>query len=112
MKLLNRAKDISNYCVYCKTNVGDWLPYREGETSPVMLKLKVVGSDVNNFWCPDCECFDRERHLYLFFDALKLFKRFKNSVVLHIAPEFHFSQVIGPLASTYVKGDLIAKGEI
>ena len=29
-----KGQKTSNYCVYCKTNVGVWLPYREGETSP------------------------------------------------------------------------------
>lgn len=67
----------------------------------------MIGSDVNNFFCPDCECFDRERHLFLYFNALDLWSAVYTGDVLHIAPERKLSELISAKNQKYIKGDLL-----
>jgi SAM-dependent methyltransferase len=67
--------------------------------------LDGVGSDLDNFGCPFCGCHDRERHLFLYFDRLKLWPKNSDSV-LHFAPEtklFQRIEACQPLE--YVKAD-------
>ena len=106
MYLMESGVDVGNFCVYCNKSVGDWLPYRDGNRSPVSEKLEVIGSDVVNFYCPACECFDRERHLYLYFNALNLWPTIYVGDVLHIAPERKLAEVISTKTKNYIKGDL------
>ena len=75
--------------------------------TPFLLKLGVVGSDVINFGCPFCHSSDRERHLFLYFDRLRLWDGVRDAAVLHFAPEPHLSWRIkscGP--RQYVTADL------
>ena len=102
---------MNNYCVYCQDYVGSWLPYRDGFISPVLEKLEVIGSDLINFYCPRCECFDRERHLFLYFDALSLWDKIIHAKVLHIAPELNLSKLIASKVRLYLKGDLQPQDE-
>jgi SAM-dependent methyltransferase len=98
--------DETNFCVYCDKSVGRWLPYRDGKRSLVSEKLGVIGSDVVNFFCPVCECFDRERHLFLYFNALNLWPTVTSGDVLHIAPEKKLAELLKN-NKNYIKGDLL-----
>jgi SAM-dependent methyltransferase len=77
-----------------------------------MLRLQVVGSNVERYRCPHCGSNDRERHLRLYFDRLGLWNVFADAKVLHIAPERKLSDVIntaGP--ALYIRGDLYPEEE-
>jgi hypothetical protein len=96
-------------CYVCKNKMDHFTPYRKGsEDIPEFLrKLELIGSDVDNFWCLHCRAQDRERHLYMYFDKLGFWDKFKETSVLHFAPEKHLSNSIQQLSpSKYVMGDL------
>ena len=59
-----------------------------------MRQLAIVGSDVVNYGCPFCHSNDRERHLFLYFDRLKLWETLRDASVLHVAPERNLSERI------------------
>ena len=72
----------------------------------------MVGSDIDNFRCMYCGCHDRERHLFMFFDKLGLWRNIKDSVILHFAPERHLARRLDSESpSKYVKADLHPKNE-
>lgn len=105
-----------HHCVVCGQDVEKFIPYRGGWTHlpQLMQLLDWVGSDVDNFMCPNCGAHDRERHLILYLVKLELLWKFKNSRVLHFAPEQWFSKVIElQQPETYIKADLFpASAEI
>lgn len=105
-----RAAPITEkYCCICKKVVGEFAPYRGGwKEAPALLRLlNVVGSDLDHFACPSCTAHDRERHLYLYFDRLDLWKSLRGKAVLHFAPEKRLTRMIGDAApSRYVRADL------
>ncbi len=97
-------------CPCCGARFAYFLPFRFGplSASPVMRALGAIGSDTSRFACPACGCTDRERHLWLYFDALSLWDRFPGARVLHVAPEVHLRRKIEALGpKTYLPGDLI-----
>lgn len=99
----------TKYCYLCKNNVQYFAPFKGGveSVSSFIRSLQVVGSDVENFYCPVCGCFDRERHLVMYFDKLNLWEKIKNKHVLHFAPEKHLSLLISRQdPSLYIKADL------
>lgn len=101
-------------CYVCGKTFGRFTKYKGGsEFFPEWItRLQMVGSDVNNFGCPYCGSFDRERHLFMYFDKLNLWELVKNRHVLHFAPEVHLSKRIekeGP--ASYVKADLFPANE-
>ncbi|MGI9237136.1 MAG: class I SAM-dependent methyltransferase [Woeseiaceae bacterium] len=72
-----------------------------------MIALDTVGSNVDDFGCPNCNCHDRERHLVLYLRALDLFAKFRGAAILHFAPEHQLSKLIDNLGpAIYIKGDL------
>lgn len=94
-------------CYVCGATFNNFLPYRDAERSPFLRQLECVGSDVENFYCPVCSCFDRERHLFMYFDALGLWDAARGARVLHVAPEAKLAERIaaaGP--AEYVRGHL------
>lgn len=107
---LRRARNLRgkrHKCYVCGKTFGRFLPFREGRQSPFTRLLKVVGSDAKNFYCPACSCFDRERHLFMYFDKLGLWEVVKGGRVLHVAPEAKLAERIaasGP--AEYVRGDI------
>ena len=103
---LKTRRPSTRWCIQCGQEVAKFLPYRDGTRSPVTSGLEVIGSDVNNFSCPNCGGFDRERHLLLYFDALGLWHLVEGRRVLHIAPEANFGERVAARASTYIPGDL------
>jgi SAM-dependent methyltransferase len=105
-KMLFRRKYSENICIFCDSQFISWKPYRGGEVSPVILTLEAIGSDIERFYCPVCECFDRERHLMMYFSELSLWEKIENSDVLHIAAESNFGRIVSSKSKSYVKGDL------
>lgn len=96
-------------CVICDSRVHRFLPYRDGTRSvpPSLAALHIIGSDVENFECPVCNCHDRERHLLLYLRASTLLASMPGSRILHFAPEQHLQRSIraaGP--REYVLADL------
>jgi SAM-dependent methyltransferase len=76
-------------------------------TNELHKKLNGVGSDADNYGCMYCGCNDRERHLFMFFDKLMLWKTMGQGKILHFAPEKHLSLRISELAPLeYIKADL------
>jgi SAM-dependent methyltransferase len=101
-------------CYLCNQTFNHFLPYLGGmkNVSPWFLKLQEIGSDIDNFYCPHCESFDRERHLFMYFDKLGIWERIKGANVLHFAPEFFIAKRIESLLpSSYIKADLFPSDE-
>ena len=74
---------------------------------PVLVALKMVGSDAENFGCMYCQCNDRERHLKMYFDKLDLWRLLKGGKVLHFAPEKRLRfKIIENEPFLYVETDL------
>ncbi len=99
----------NRYCIICKHTIFDFLPYRNGSRSrpPLMSALKVIGSDIDHFECPACDCHDRERHLILYMQITGICDFIQGKHILHFAPEWHLSNIIQSLdPSCYLKCDL------
>lgn len=100
------------YCCICNKSIGIFFSYRGGKRAPLMVALDTIGSDVNNFGCPNCGCHDRERHLALYLTEMNLFDKFHNAAILHFAPERMLSELIGKKhPSKYIRGDLFPTSE-
>jgi len=70
-------------------------------------ELAVIGSDVDNFYCPHCNCHDRERHLFMYFDKLQIWNIIQKSRLLHFAPEIQLMRTIQKLDLVeYVLADI------
>ncbi len=101
-------------CWMCGNSFGHFFPFMGGSASlsPFVSQLQMVGSDLANFYCPLCDCHDRERHLAMYFDRLCLWKRVKGKRILHIAPEELFSvRIQNAQPHVYIRGDLNPTGE-
>jgi len=99
-------------CYICGRTFNYFTKFRGGnqQTSDFRKKLDTVGSDADNFGCMYCESFDRERHLFMYFDKLNLWDRMKNQKILHFAPEKHVQRRIMELGpQEYVQADLFPK---
>lgn len=99
----------NHQCYICKKKLRRFIPYVGGIKSvPLLLReLRVVGSDVENFFCPHCDCTDRERHLSMYFDRLQLWSKVRGGAVIHFAPEVQLSELIKKEnPRLYVKADL------
>jgi SAM-dependent methyltransferase len=96
-------------CYICGKTFSYFTKYRGGSKSKSEFRKKLdgVGSDVDNFGCMYCGCHDRERHLFMFFDELKLWGKMENRKILHFAPERHLAIRISEQApAEYVRADL------
>ncbi len=85
------------------------LPFRirDSDISPFLRRLRCIGSNVERFSCPHCEAIDRERHLRLFLDRLRIMERMRGGTVLHMAPEYRLRGYIeNHDLRIYVRGDL------
>jgi SAM-dependent methyltransferase len=106
-KLLNHFSR-RHQCYICSHRFGSFYPFQRGlaSVSAFVKQMQLVGSDVVNFGCPYCHSNDRERHLFLYFDRLKLWDRLRGTSILHFAPERNFSRKIKACEpSRYVKAD-------
>ncbi|MBN2440487.1 MAG: methyltransferase domain-containing protein [Spirochaetales bacterium] len=104
----------SHLCYICRKGFWHFYPHRKGQksVSPFIKEIDVIHSDIEHFLCPHCYCQDRERHLFMYFDSLRLWDKIKNSNVLHIAPEKNLKEKIQSLGpKEYIKGDLIPESD-
>jgi SAM-dependent methyltransferase len=75
------------YCCLCEHEVDLFLPYSISQ-KVFTKELEIIGSDGKNFYCPNCRCHDRARHLWLFLNKLELFQAInENFEILYFAPE-------------------------
>lgn len=96
-------------CYICGTTFSYFTKYCGGSSkiSEFQKTLDVIGSDFDNFGCLYCGSYDRERHLFMFFDKLMLWGQMKNGRILHFAPEKYLSKHIREqLPLKYIKADL------
>ena len=104
----------SKQCYVCKRRFHRFTKYKGGfKNRPEYLhRLEMVGSDIDNFYCMYCGAHDRERHLFMYFDRLKIWPKLKGARILHFAPERHLPIKISkqsPLES--IKADLHPSSE-
>jgi predicted SAM-dependent methyltransferase len=116
-KILTRLPLIpkNKYCEICNSKVFRFIPlakfykeYAEKYRFPYSANdFETI--DVNNFYCPKCFSFDRER---LFFFYLKRMHQFKpNDLLLEFAPSPGFSKIAGKtFPVTYKTCDLYMDG--
>jgi SAM-dependent methyltransferase len=72
-----------------------------------MKLMQTVGSDLSHFSCPACGCTDRDRHLWLYLEAIGLPPCLPGADVLHLAPEAALERLIAAQKpGSYVRGDL------
>jgi len=96
-------------CYRCRAEFPGFLPYRGGEkdVSPVMLALRVIGSDVENYMCPSCRCNDRLRHLMMYMDKLDIWSAVPGADLLHVSPERELEAMLTALSpASYRRIDL------
>lgn len=108
---LNRLGS-SKECYICKSRFFRFSPFKGGAMKklPFIEALQMVGSDARNFKCRYCGANDRERHLFMFFEQLKLWNKMKGASILHFAPERHLPhRIVAEDPSLYVRGDLFPK---
>ncbi|WP_185739494.1 class I SAM-dependent methyltransferase [Gramella sp. Hel_I_59] len=101
-------------CNICGNNFKEFIKYHGGNKRiPEFRKrLDLVDSDRDNFGCPYCYSFDRERHLFLYFDKLNMWEKLSNSRILHFAPEKNLHQKIeGLKPKKYVMADYVPKSD-
>lgn len=99
-------------CNICGNTFNAFLKYHGGNKNiPEFRKrLQLIDSDRDNFGCPYCPSYDRERHLFLFFDKLDFWKNFTSSKILHFAPEKNLSEKIQSLDPLqYIKADFVPR---
>jgi SAM-dependent methyltransferase len=95
-------------CIICGQAVGAWLahPHLE-QTSGFIKAVQTVGSDLLNYQCPNCGCTDRDRHLWLYLQAIGLPNSLSGARILHLAPEAHLERRLDACRpAEYVRGDL------
>lgn len=96
-------------CPICNKDVERFLPYQyKKHKSDSINKFNIIGSDPDNFLCPNCYCHDRERHIVKYFSKLGIWHKYIiNKEILHIAPEKHIQRIISELdTEQYICGDL------
>lgn len=119
-KPMNRFRSYANKlgrrkkCYICENTFDHFLKYHGGnENIPEFRRrLKLVDSDRDEFGCPYCNSFDRERHLFMYFDGANIWERVKNARILHFAPEKNLSEKIKGLSpKEYVLADFAPKND-
>lgn len=106
--LLNKMGH-SRQCYVCKKRFHNFNNFDGGSKNVniFLQKLNIVGSDMDNYGCPYCAANDRLRHLYMYFDKLNIWNKFKQSSILHFAPEKNLVPVIEHLdPNEYILADL------
>lgn len=96
-------------CYICGKTFGHFTKYRNGtrKIPDFLRRLVIVGSDIDNFGCQYCGSHDRERHLCMFFDRLNLWKKIRNSRIIHFAPEKNLTSKIRSMEpKQYVLADI------
>lgn len=95
-------------CAVCGQSVQAWKPHPHlAQRSEFMKLMETVGSDMAVYQCPACGCTDRDRHLWLYLQALDLPGSLRGAHLLHLAPERHLQRLFEQCGlAEYVKGDL------
>ncbi|MCL2104428.1 MAG: class I SAM-dependent methyltransferase [Kiritimatiellaeota bacterium] len=99
----------THLCCVCGKRFFRFSSYRGGTkaVSSYLHTMSWISSAFDSFWCPYCRSHDRERHLILFLDALKMWDVFENATVLHVAPEKQLAfRIAARKPARYVKGDI------
>jgi SAM-dependent methyltransferase len=106
----NKKKKIKK-CYICGEQFEKFYKYHINKGNDRIISYYLpVGSDTENFGCYYCKCNDRERHLFMYFDKLSFWDKFRDTKILHFAPESHISQKIKQLLpSEYIKCDLFPR---
>lgn len=109
VKLRLNAMGNRHQCYICQKTFHHFYPFRGGtkERSPFVSYLEVIGSDVDNSCCPNCGLRNRERHLFMYSDRLKLWDAAPGGVVLHFAAERNLrNAIVRVKPKEYIQGDL------
>jgi SAM-dependent methyltransferase len=93
------------YCCICNTHIDSFIPAESFKKSEFIKQFELIGSDIQNFFCSSCRCFDRERHLMLYFHALDLFEQCRDKSILHIAPERNILKKLLQFTNKIIVGD-------
>jgi len=102
-------KNKNKICYVCKSNIASYIPHLGGwgKVPEFLVKAEIIGSDVDNFKCPNCKNHDRVRHLFMYFDVLQIWQKMSGKKILHIAPE---DAIITKIAENhpdeYILGDI------
>ena len=96
------------HCCICGKQVTGWLAHPQRSMRSEFMKLMAtVGSDLALYQCPACQCNDRDRHLWLYMNAVGIPADLPGARILHIAPERHIEPLIAAHhPAEYVRGDL------
>lgn len=95
-------------CYVCGNTFNHFNKYHGGikNIPEFRLKLNLVDSNRDSFGCPFCPAYDRESHLFMFFDKLNFWKQLPDFQILHFAPEKNLSEKIESLNPfKYIKAD-------
>jgi SAM-dependent methyltransferase len=111
--LIQNKKNKIKECYICGEQFETFYKYRiNNETDSAVNYFQIIGSDTDNFGCYYCNCFDRERHLFMYFDKLSLWDKFNNSRIIHFSPESQLIKKIEKLSpKEYIKCDLYPKDD-
>ena len=112
LRVIKNKTGNKHKCNICGNTFNTFIKYHGGNKNiPEFRKrLHLVDSDRDNFGCPYCPAYDRERHLFLFFDKLNYWEKFTGSRVLHFAPEKNLSEKIRSLNPLqYIKADYVPR---
>ena len=114
VRLFQKRQGKKHKCNICRKTFRSFVKYHGGNRKipEFRRRLNLVDSDRDNFGCPYCPSYDRERHLFLFFDKIGFWGKISHSAVLHFAPEFNLSKEIESLAPLkYIKCDFAPPNE-
>lgn len=119
-KPLSKIRSVANKsgvkhkCNICGNTFNKFIKYHGGNKNipEFRKKLNLVDSDRDNFGCPYCPSYDRERHLFMFFDKIKFWDEIPKLKILHFAPEKNLSKKIRELEPRkYVEADFCPNRE-
>lgn len=108
MLFLNKNGD-KRQCNICGNTFNNFIPYKGGTKKlPEFRRMLMgVGSDLDNFGCVYCKAHDRERHLFLYFERIRLWEKMKEASIIHFAPERKLRDKIKEIKpAKYIMGDL------
>lgn len=96
------------FCITCESPVERWLPHPQRDYMGQFTHLVgSVGSNLDRYLCPNCGSNDRERHLWLYMQAVGLVEAIPSVRILHIAPEAKIETLVRIRQPRgYVLGDL------
>jgi len=97
---------LRKFCCLCNEFVLNFLPWKEKQSDNFIKTFNIIGNDTDNFACPNCNCNDRERHLFLYLKQLGVPDNLKGKRILYIAPEINLLKHIFTSDAEFICGDL------